>query len=44
MRVAWSHENDRRIIAWNAQLEEDRAEQEEQEGVAQEEEDAQLAL
>ena len=44
MKAAWSRENDRRIIAWNAQLEEDRAEQEEQGRVAQEEEDARLAL
>ena len=44
MRVAWSRENDCRIVTWNTQLEEDHAEQEEQERVAQEEEDAQLAL
>ena len=43
MRAAWSRKNDRRIITWNAQLEEDCAEQEEQERVAQEEEDAWLA-
>ena len=42
MRAAWSHKNDHRMIAWNAQLEEDRAEQEERERVAQE--NARLAL
>ena len=44
MRAAWSRENDRCIVAWNAQLEEDHAEQEERDRVAQEEEDARLAL
>ena len=44
MRAAWSCENDRRIVAWNAQLKEDHAEQEERDRVAQEEEDARLAM
>lgn len=44
MKEAWARENDRRIAAWNAQLEQDRAEQEERDRLAQEEEEVQRAL
>ena len=40
MKDAWSQENGRKIIAWNVQVEEDRAEREQQERTAQEEEHA----
>jgi hypothetical protein len=43
MREAWTRENDRRITAWNAQLEQDRAEQEERDRLAQEEQEVQRA-
>ncbi len=41
MKEAWTRENDSRIVAWNAQLEQDRVDQEEQDRVAQQEEDVQ---
>ncbi|KAH9031401.1 hypothetical protein EDB83DRAFT_2197318, partial [Lactarius deliciosus] len=44
LEEAWGRENANKIIAWNAQLEQDRAEQDEQDRIAQEAEDAQLAL
>ena len=36
----WTRDNDNRIAAWNAQLEQNRAEQEAQERIANEEEEA----
>ena len=44
MKDTWARENQRKIAAWNIQLEQDRAEQEEQDRAAHEEEDAQHAL
>lgn len=43
MREAWTQENDCRVDAWNAQLEQDHAEQEEIDRLAQEEQEAQCA-
>ena len=43
MREAWARENDRKIAAWNAQLEQDRVEQDERNRLAQAEEDARNA-
>ncbi|KAH9073424.1 hypothetical protein EDB83DRAFT_2219509 [Lactarius deliciosus] len=43
MKEAWARENANKIIAWNAQLEQDRAAQDEQDRVAQEAEAAQHA-
>jgi hypothetical protein len=43
MKDAWAHENQHKIVAWEAQLEQDRAEQEEQDRLAQVEEDLQRA-
>ena len=44
MKEAWTRENDRKIAAWNAQLEQDRIEQEERDRLIQEDEEAQRAL
>ncbi|KAH9024646.1 hypothetical protein EDB83DRAFT_2527076 [Lactarius deliciosus] len=43
MKEAWARENARKIIAWNAQLEQDRAVQDEQDRLDREAEAAQLA-
>jgi hypothetical protein len=43
MKGAWARENERKIAAWNAQLEQDQAEQDEQDRLAQAEEDARSA-
>jgi hypothetical protein len=43
MKEAWTRENDRKIAAWNVQLEQDRVEQEERDRLAQEEEEARHA-
>ncbi|KAH9011637.1 hypothetical protein EDB85DRAFT_1900924 [Lactarius pseudohatsudake] len=43
MREAWARENANKIVAWDAQLEQDRAAQEEQDRVALEAEAAQHA-
>jgi len=43
MKEAWARENSSKVAAWNAQLEHDQAEQEEQDRLAQEEEAAQRA-
>src|ERR1700754_3637477 len=43
MKEAWARENALKIVAWNAQLEQDRAAQDEQERLDQETEAAQLA-
>ena len=40
MKEAWTHENQRKVAAWNAQLEQDQAEQDEIDRLAQEAEDA----
>ena len=44
MKDTWAHKNQHKIVAWNIQLEQDRAEQEEQDRAARKEEDAQCAL
>ena len=38
MKETWAHENKLKITAWNAQLEQDQLEQNEQDRLAQEEE------
>ncbi|KAH9019637.1 hypothetical protein EDB85DRAFT_1873013 [Lactarius pseudohatsudake] len=43
LKEAWARENANKIIAWNAQLEQDQAEQDERDRLAQEAEDAQRA-
>ena len=43
LRETWARENDRKLVAWNAQLEQDRVAQAEQDRVAQEEEDVRRA-
>jgi hypothetical protein len=43
LKDTWARENQRKIAAWNIQLEEDRVEQDERDRVAREEEDAQRA-
>ena len=40
MKDAWTHENQRKVTAWNAQLEQDQAEQDEIDRLAREEDDA----
>src|SRR6266702_3556577 len=40
LKETWARENNSKIAAWNAQLEQDRVEQEEQDRLTQEEEDA----
>ena len=40
MKDAWTHENQRKVAAWNAQLEQDQEEQDEIDRLAQEEENA----
>ncbi|KAH9024264.1 hypothetical protein EDB85DRAFT_1870190 [Lactarius pseudohatsudake] len=44
LRETWTRENDNQRDAWNVQLEQDQADQDEQDRLAQEEEDAQQAL
>ena len=44
MKEAWARENDRKTATWNAQLEQDHIEQEEQDRLIQEDEEAQCAL
>ena len=44
MKEAWTWENDRKIAAWNTQLEQYRAEQEERDRLAEEEEETQRAI
>ena len=41
MKEAWTRENERKVAAWNAQLEQDQAEQAEQDRQACEEEEVQ---
>ena len=41
MKEAWARENDRKVIAWNAQLEQDCLEQEDRDRLAREDEEAQ---
>ncbi|KAH9034371.1 hypothetical protein EDB83DRAFT_2649692 [Lactarius deliciosus] len=43
LKDTWARENDAKVTAWNAQVEQDRTEQEELDRLAQEEADAQLA-
>ena len=43
MKEAWARENDRKVVAWNAQLEQDRLAQEDRDRVAREDEEAQRA-
>ena len=43
LKDTWARENERKSVAWNAQLEQDRAAQAEQDRVAQEEEDVRRA-
>ncbi|KAH9023115.1 hypothetical protein EDB85DRAFT_1819795, partial [Lactarius pseudohatsudake] len=43
LKDTWARENGAKVAAWNAQLEQDRVEQEELDRLAQEEADAQLA-
>jgi hypothetical protein len=44
MKEAWTRENQRKVAAWNIQLEQDRAEQDEQDRAAREDEEARRAL
>ena len=41
MKEAWARENDCKVVAWNAQLEQDRLEQEDRDRLAREDEEAQ---
>jgi hypothetical protein len=43
MKEAWTRENERKVVAWNAQLEQDQAEQAEQDRQTREEEEVQRA-